>query len=123
VSIDKVLLGVISIPFTGMIPMSENFVQGGKLEDWNVVVEQLGNAKFSLWFVLILYVVSSGIAALLAMLIIENESAVQKQAVFLLTIPSVWIFFLIYPGIGHEEFYWLELIGMVLVIFGSLYYV
>ena len=88
-----------------------------------MVVEQLGNAKFSLWFVLILYVVSSGIAALLAMLIIENESAVQKQAVFLLTIPSVWIFFLIYPGIGHEEFYWLELIGMVLVIFGSLYYV
>jgi len=34
----------------------------------------------------------------------------------------VWIFFLIYQGNGHETFKWLQLIGFIVLIIGSLIY-
>mmetsp|Transcript_22188 Transcript_22188/g.21987 ORF Transcript_22188/g.21987 Transcript_22188/m.21987 type:complete len:89 (-) Transcript_22188:45-311(-) len=34
----------------------------------------------------------------------------------------IWVFFLIYPGNGHEKFEYLELIGFILLIAGTLVY-
>jgi hypothetical protein len=34
----------------------------------------------------------------------------------------IWVFFLAYQGNGHEKFIWLELIGFILLIFGTLVY-
>ena len=34
----------------------------------------------------------------------------------------IWVFFLIYRGKGHEEFKWLELIGFILLVCGTLVY-
>lgn len=34
----------------------------------------------------------------------------------------VWIFFLAYPGKGRETFVWLQVVGFVILIFGTLMY-
>ena len=35
----------------------------------------------------------------------------------------LWIFFLIYPGHGHEDWSWLKFTGMVFLIAGTVFYI
>lgn len=52
----------------------------------------------------------------------KYASCVQKATINTSKPALVWIFFLIYPGKGHERFIWLQIIGFALIIFGTLMY-
>ena len=44
------------------------------------------------------------------------------MAIMLVT-PTVWTFFLLHKGEAHEVFNWKELVGMAMVILGSVWYI
>jgi len=103
-----------------MITVPTSIISSGKLEVFSLVFEEIGTGSSLLLGQILLYLVANGASALFSMLIIKDESAVMRQAVMLLVIPSVWLYFL---GQGTEQFSWLELCGMLLVVAATLYYV
>ena len=35
----------------------------------------------------------------------------------------LWIFFMLWPGYGHEDFNWIKMVGMFLLAFGTIWYI
>lgn len=52
----------------------------------------------------------------------KNASAAQRSTIDTSRTVLIWIFFLIYPYDGHEEFHFLQLGGFILLVFGTLVY-
>ncbi len=47
----------------------------------------------------------------------------QKVMLALLKTFLMWIFFMLYPGHGHEDFNWIKMIGMLLLAIGTIWYI
>ena len=41
----------------------------------------------------------------------------------MLVVPTVWIFFMLYQGPGHETFSWMQGFALLLVIIGTMWYI
>lgn len=54
---------------------------------------------------------------------IREGNGILKQAVTLLIIPIIWLFFLAYPGVGKEAFELSSFFGMLFVIGGTLWFI
>ena len=52
----------------------------------------------------------------------KYANCVQKSTINTSKTALVWVFFLAYPGKGHERFIWLQVVGFVILIFGTLMY-
>ena len=76
-----------------------------------------------MFWLMILMVTTHGIHSLAGMSIIKQESAMQRQMAIMLVTPTVWTFFLLHKGEAHEVFNWKELVGMAMVILGSVWYI
>jgi hypothetical protein len=50
----------------------------------------------------------------------KYASSAQRSTLNSCKTVVVWVFFLLFQGPGHEKFLWLQLVGFMLVIFGSL---
>ena len=51
-------------------------------------------------------------------------SSMQGSLSFSTTFPiSVWIFFLLYRGEAHEDFNWKQLVGMLILVVGTIWYI
>jgi hypothetical protein len=60
---------------------------------------------------------------LFSLWIIKNQNAVLKVMLSLLKTFLLWVFFISYTGNGHEEFNYLDLIGMSMIAVGTIYFV
>lgn len=49
----------------------------------------------------------------------KYASAAQRSTIDTSRTLLIWVFFIIYKGSGHERFIWLELVGFVLLVFGT----
>lgn len=52
----------------------------------------------------------------------KNASSSQRATIDTSRTVLIWGFFLIYTGAGHETFQWLQLVGFIVLVFGTLIY-
>ena len=52
----------------------------------------------------------------------KNASAAQRSTIDTSRTVLIWFFFLIYQGAGHEKFEWLQLLGFIVLVTGTLVY-
>lgn len=117
----KIIFAAVTCPFANMIVISRDIVPGGTLENFTKVFEEISSQEGSdLVMLLFLYVLANGLASIIGIAVIHDESAVMRQAAMLLVIPTVWLYFL---GEGSEQFNWIELAGMSLVVAATVYYI
>ena len=76
----------------------------------------------ALWITTIFYIISVASFNCLGVTITKYASAAQRSTIDMSRTAIVWVFFLSYRGNGHEEFIWLELIGFIFIICGTLIY-
>lgn len=50
-------------------------------------------------------------------------NAMQKVMLSLLKIFIMWIFFMIWKGVGHQDFNTITLLGMLLLAIGTFWYI
>lgn len=50
-------------------------------------------------------------------------NAMQKIMLALLKSIIMWVFFMLYDGEGHEEWSWVKALGMLLLVFGTIWFV
>ena len=58
----------------------------------------------------------------LGVAVTKNASAAQRSTIDTSRTVLIWLFFLIYPGEGHEVFDFLQLGGFIILVFGTLVY-
>mmetsp|Transcript_45381 Transcript_45381/g.33171 ORF Transcript_45381/g.33171 Transcript_45381/m.33171 type:complete len:95 (+) Transcript_45381:235-519(+) len=54
--------------------------------------------------------------------VINYDSALSTFTILEIKSVILWVFFLIYPGAGHETFSLVELTGFSMIVFGSFIY-
>ena len=118
----KVVFAVAMLPFVHLISVPEEYVTGGKFESLGPALEQLFRHG-DLVALVVVMMLSNGLHAIIGVSIIKEESAMQRQTVMMLVMPSVWIFFLLSDGRGHEEFSWVQLAGIAIVVIGTFWYI
>lgn len=59
----------------------------------------------------------------LALYMIHMTNALQKIMLALLKTILMWVFFMAYPGEGHEDWNWTKALGMLLLVIGTLWYI
>lgn len=67
-------------------------------------------------------IVSIGSFNALGVTVTKNASAAQRSTIDTSRTVLIWVFFLIYPGVGHETFQILQLIGFIILVCGTLIY-
>ena len=118
----KMVFTLAVLPFCSMIHVPEEYVTGGRFESIGPALETLFANQTLVWLFVIM-MVANGTHAVAGMSIIKEESAMQRQTVMMLVVPTVWIFFMVHDGKAHEEFSWKTLIGMLIVVVGSFWYI
>lgn len=118
----RLILVVFFSPIFSKIPVSTSICSSGVLENnIEAVRELLTNQKliwlFSLSLAIYIPMQFTG------MWIIKNQNAMQKVMAGLFKIFLLWLFFMIYPGYGHEDFNVVKMFGMALLSFGTVYYI
>ena len=93
----------------------------GKLEDTLFAFEQMG-ANTVLVVLIVGGIMSIAFFNFFGVSVTKNASAAQRSTIDTSRTAIIWIFFLIYKGDGHEDFIWLQLIGFIVLIFGTLIY-
>jgi len=103
------------------IPCNANTWNNGKVENSQVAFEFISQS-----FPLIIYLVLNPIAVAgkrgLAMIVTKYSSATTRLILQQVRIVLVWVFFLIYPGGGHESFKPLQLGGFLVILLGVIIY-
>lgn len=105
-----------------MISVPDEYVTGGKFEDLGPALSLIFINK-QLAFLFMVMILSNGLHAVTGVTIIKEESAMQRQTAMMLVTPSVWIFFLLYSGEGSETFDWKQLVGLLMLVTGTFWYI
>jgi drug/metabolite transporter (DMT)-like permease len=100
---------------------SENICPHGTIEDTPQALREWAQNSL-LWITTIFYIISVACFNCLGVSITKYASAAQRSTIDMSRTALIWIFFLAYQGHGHERFIWLELVGFILLIFGTLVY-
>ena len=122
VSTWKMILTILIVPFCSMIEVPHEYVTGGKFEQFGPALSILFANKNLVWLFVVM-MISNGLHALFGMAIIKEESAMQRQTVMMLVTPTVWVFFMLYTGEGSEDFNWKQFVGLLMLVFGTFWYI
>lgn len=118
----KNLLIWITIPIFSHIPVSTTMCSSGVLENNLDAIYEV-NTNHTLKWLLVFSMLGSVATSFLSLKIIKQSNAMQKVMLTLLKSFLMWIFFMIYPGFGHEDFNWIKMIGMFLLAIGTVWYI
>ena len=91
----------------------------GVLEDTIHAFYEFGQNNL-LWIFAILLIFWTALFNIFNVAVTKFASAAQRSTVDASRTALIWAFFIFYQGEGHERFIWLELIGFLLLIFGTL---
>jgi hypothetical protein len=111
-----------TISIFSRIPVPTNVCSSGVLENNSDALYELATNRKLVWifaFSLIVFVASQFIS----LWIIKNQNAMQKVMLSLMKNFVVWFFFMLFRGNGHEDLSVYKTIGMILLAFGTTYYV
>ena len=97
----------------------ENICPYGKVEDTPQAFYEMGENGWILAFGLGTILTIAAFNAL-GVAVTKYASAAQRSTIDTSRTLLIWIVFLIKPGKGHERFIWLELVGFVLLVCGTL---
>lgn len=112
----------LTIPLFSTIPAPTSLCSSGVLENnLDGIYETLSSKRLTiLWsFGVITFVMLQFIS----LVIIKELNAMTKVMNALLKTFVIWIFFMIYPGMGHEAWSWPKALGMLCLSIGIIYYV
>lgn len=122
VALWKLIMVIVVAPFVEIIPAPGSLVEGGKMENPERAIAELGQST-TVQYLIAFQVLMCGLQSFLGVVVIREGNGVLKQAVTLLIIPIIWLFFLTYRGEGKETFDLTQLFGMVFVIGGTLWFI
>jgi len=94
-----------------------------KIEDTDFAFKQMG-ASSAVLIVYIFYIVSIALYNIVGINLTKLVSSTARAVVDTVRTVFIWLFFLIWevvPGTG-ERFYWLQLVGFLFLVFGTLVY-
>ena len=111
-----------TIPLFSHIPVPTNTCSSGVLENnLDALYEVLHNK--TLRSVIIWYMISTVVFSFISLFFIKMTNAMQKVMLQLIKTVLVWVFFMLWPGEGHENFNIIKLLGMILLSFGTFWYI
>ena len=122
VALWKLIMVLVVLPFLGMIPSPTGMVEGGKMENLDRAFAEVAQSPV-VQGLIAFQVVACGLQSFLGVAVIREGNGILKQAVTLLIIPIIWVFFLVYPGSGGETFELSSLFGMLFVIGGTAWFI
>ena len=122
VALWKLIMVLAVIPFVGKIPSPSGMVEGGKMENIERAFTEIGQSRV-VQSLIAFQIVACGLQSFLGVAVIREGNGILKQAVTLLIIPVIWIFFIAYPGSGGEAFEISSLLGMLSVIGGTVWFI
>lgn len=93
----------------------------GTVEDSKQALLELGKNHLT-WILALGSILSIIIYNTSDLAVIKYASCAQKATINTSKTTLVWVFFLAYPGNGHERFIWLQIVGFFLIIIGTLVY-
>jgi drug/metabolite transporter (DMT)-like permease len=118
----KNLLVFGTIPILSRIPMPVSFCSSGVVENNLDAIYEVVNDK-TLINLLCWGVLSFVMMQFLSLFIIHMANAMSRVMVALIKTFLLWIFFMLWPGYGHEDFNWIKMIGMFLLAIGTVIFV
>lgn len=118
----KNLLIWATIPIFSNIPVSTTMCSSGVLENNLDAIYEVNTNRTLKWLV-VFGMLGSVVTSFLSLQIIKQSNAMQKVMLALLKTFLMWIFFMLYPGHGHEDFNWIKMIGMLLLAIGTVWYI
>ena len=78
--------------------------------------------NYWIWIFMLMSIFSVAINNTTNVSVTKFSNCVQKTTINASKTGLVWIFFLAYPGKGHERFIWLQVVGFVILLFGIVMY-
>lgn len=115
-------LFTILLPILQFIPCDLEFCShSGVVEDSWFAIRQVFHNPLALLLLFLSVLFISGYNGF-GITITKHMSATSRTTLKQTKIVLVWIFFLIYPGLGHESFKPLQLVGFVVLIGGIILY-
>jgi len=109
------------VPIFKVIPVPKYICSGGILNDNFEAFIQLKSNATLIW--IYVFALATVLPALyLAFWIIKNQSAMQKCMAVILKLLLLWVFWMIWPGQGHEDFNFIKMLSMILLTIGIVYY-
>ena len=97
---------------------SEAICPHGTLEDTSGALREWSQNS-GLWITTILFIISIASYNIIGVTITKYVSAASRTTLDSARTAVIWGFFVISPGPGHEKFVWLELIGFLMLLFGT----
>ena len=111
----------IALPIFQAIHCTGSLCTNGHLEDTQQAFEQIGsNAEIGLECVGIC--VSIALFNAFGVTVTKYASSPQRSTIDTSRTVVIWVFFMLVGGPLHEDFVWLELLGFILLVAGTLVY-
>ena len=105
-------------PIYKHINVPQEFSNSGTLENFKLAVQDL-HTNEALTRLVVLNAALVGLAHVFGFAIIKYEDAVLQTTITLTIILTTWLFFLMWPYQGHEDFNGWTLLGMVMLAIGQ----
>lgn len=117
----NLFFSIIMVTIVQFIPCGASYCSNGHLDDITMVFRQMGQNPLIImyFFILAVSVCSFQISGVF---ITKYGSAAQRCTMDIARTALIWGFFLVYRGAGHESFSYIELIGFVGIIIGTIIY-
>lgn len=118
----KNMLVWLTIPIFAAIPAPINMCSSGVIENnLDAIYEVINDTTLLLLF--IMGITTFVLAQLMALVIIKYSNAMTKVMIVLLKTFLLWIFFMAWPGYGHEDWNFIKAAGMLMLSVGTIYYI
>jgi hypothetical protein len=112
----------LTIPIFSKIPVPVTTCSSGVLENnLDAIYEVRSNPL--LLKLTIFGILASFLVCYFSLYVIHMTNAMQKIMLALLKSIIMWVFFMLYDGEGHEEWSWVKALGMLLLVFGTIWFV
>jgi hypothetical protein len=111
-----------TIPILSRIPMPVSFCSSGVVENNIDAIYEVVHDK-TLIHLLCWGMLSFVMLQFLSLFIIHMANAMSRVMIALIKTFLLWIFFMLWPGYGHEDFNWIKMIAMFLLAIGTIIFV
>ena len=115
----KFAMCLLTIPIYARIPVPETWCSSGVLEQNLDAIRELNSTL--VWLLVALGVVYM-LAGALSCQVMQQSNATVKAMLQISKTGIVWVFFLLWPGHGHEAWSNLKLIGILITTVAVVYY-
>lgn len=110
----------VTIPIFAAVPCSIS--SSGVIENNLDAIYEVLNSPALIALVL-LAMINFTVYTFLSLYVINKGNTMIKVMVSMYKTFTVWIFFMIWPNVGHEDFGWLKFIGISLINIGTYFFI